>query len=783
MKRPKRLLGIIAALAVMTSTIAPVYANQVDPEWYSLYEEGGYEDDTEDTEDDTAEEDDPYSVEAPTAVQAPAQTPAETDTITDTVKPDDSAPEEKVTLGMSLHLDELEEDDVTKDDVDWCEWDPVTGTMTLKGQLPDTSLSSTFADQAGIDKSLIKKVYASPYGATAGAKLDYAFYGLTNLQEAYLYTLKGITGSTSAIGLFTGCSSLRYVNIYYWGNLDTASTKTLGLFAGCSSIEMLTLPKGFEFDTLTGLYNKQNSCLGWTKDDSLDIIGGDGTYAIFTTSASGTYIRRRTDWYEWDGSTLTLKGKLPLTAIGTSLADIAGIDNEAVKKAVIRSDTTASISLKSAFSDFYNLESVEHLNYLDTSDVTDMRYMFEDCRSLTKLEFGSFGTKNLQSMSYMFSYCYKLEELDIYSFDMSNVLNTADMFSYCSKLSSLCLPIGFQVTEDMKLHNIPDSGSTYTGDILGWAKYSSNTIVGGSGKYAVFTSVGGWYEFRKLQWYEWNENTHTLTLKGQLPDAGPWIGEGSESHYWNFAEMAGLYWSDYSNIEKVIIKPNTKAGTSLAHAFENFKNLTEIQGLANLDTSATEDMGYMFRGCFSLTSLDLSKFNTAKVKDMGRMFYSCFSLTSLDLSAFNTAKVKDMACMFYECESLTSLILPDSDISACDYMDHIFKGCKALPALDLSGFKNLTGTIVETFAGCDALTSLTLPAGFEITNHMCLHNRIGNDPAVSGWAKAGTNTIISTSETTEGPEYAAFTADTAGEYVLISIKWYEWDESTGTLTL
>ena len=97
MKRPKRLLGIIAALAVMTSTIAPVYANQVDPEWYSLYEEGGYEDDTEDTEDDTAEEDDPYSVEAPTAVQAPAQTPAETDTITDTVKPDDSAPEEKVT--------------------------------------------------------------------------------------------------------------------------------------------------------------------------------------------------------------------------------------------------------------------------------------------------------------------------------------------------------------------------------------------------------------------------------------------------------------------------------------------------------------------------------------------------------------------------------------------------------------------------------------------------------------------------------------------------------------
>ena len=36
----------------------------------------------------------------------------------------------------------------------------------------------------------------------------------------------------------------------------------------------------------------------------------------------------------------------------------------------------------------------------------------------------------------------------------------------------------------------------------------------------------------------------------------------------------------------------------------------------------------MFRGCSSLTSLDLSSFNTSNVTDMQYMFYSCSSLTT-----------------------------------------------------------------------------------------------------------------------------------------------------------
>ena len=47
-------------------------------------------------------------------------------------------------------------------------------------------------------------------------------------------------------------------------------------------------------------------------------------------------------------------------------------------------------------------------------------------------------------------------------------------------------------------------------------------------------------------------------------------------------------------------------------------------------------MWYMFFGCKSLTSVNLSKFNIEKVTDMSYMFYSCPKLKYVDISSFTT---------------------------------------------------------------------------------------------------------------------------------------------------
>ena len=104
--------------------------------------------------------------------------------------------------------------------------------------------------------------------------------------------------------------------------------------------------------------------------------------------------------------------------------------------------------------------------------------------------------------------------------------------------------------------------------------------------------------------------------------------------------------------------------TSIFYWFHECNNLTEIQGIGNLNTSEITNMSYMFYRCNKLTSLDLSRFNTAKVTNMVSMFAYCESLTKLDVSNFNTANVTSMDWMFTHCTSLENLDLSSFDTNA-----------------------------------------------------------------------------------------------------------------------
>ena len=94
---------------------------------------------------------------------------------------------------------------------------------------------------------------------------------------------------------------------------------------------------------------------------------------------------------------------------------------------------------------------------------------------------------------------------------------------------------------------------------------------------------------------------------------------------------------------------------------------------------------YMFDGCSSLTSLDLSSFNTQNVTNMEYMFYDCNSLISLDLSNFNTQNVDDMRGMFFNCNSLISLNLFNRKVN---YMGSLFYNCNSLEFKIINKFHN-----------------------------------------------------------------------------------------------
>ncbi|MBQ3919310.1 MAG: BspA family leucine-rich repeat surface protein, partial [Oscillospiraceae bacterium] len=294
-------------------------------------------------------------------------------------------------------------------------------------------------------------------------------------------------------------------------------------------------------------------------------------------------------------------------------------------------------------------------------------------------------------------------------------------------LTSLTLPAGFEITNNMCLHKRIGNDSA----VSGWAKAGTNTIISTSEttegpEYATFTAdTAGEYVLISVKWYEWDESTGTLTLMNQLPGCG--MGRA-------FNLLAGI---DGDKVKKVVIKPGTKAGSSLFYAFSYLKNLEKIEGLGNLDTSAAESMGYMFADCKSLKSLDLSNFNTSNVDtNMYHMFAGCTSLKSIDISNFDMSKPYSISSMFDGCTALTAVSLPVLNSDSLN-MNNIFEGCTSL-------------------------RSIRLKKGTVITEDMHLANKDASHP---GWVRAGTSAVISGTG-----KYAAFTADAAGEYIRISVS-------------
>ncbi len=85
------------------------------------------------------------------------------------------------------------------------------------------------------------------------------------------------------------------------------------------------------------------------------------------------------------------------------------------------------------------LESIEGLEYLNTSHATSLSSMFYGCEKLAHIDLSHFDTQLVTSMSSMFYKCKSLQELDVSKFKTDNVKNMWRMFKGCEKLTRLDL--------------------------------------------------------------------------------------------------------------------------------------------------------------------------------------------------------------------------------------------------------------------------------------------------------------------------------------------------------
>lgn len=237
----------------------------------------------------------------------------------------------------------------------------------------------------------------------------------------------------------------------------------------------------------------------------------------------------------------------------------------------------------------------------------------------------------------------------------------------------------------------------------------------------------------------------------------------------NVTDLNGMFRGCVSLTELDLSGSNAEKVKNMGSMFYGCVELSNLN-LSGFKTGSLTEMRYLFSSCQSLESLDLSGFNTENVTSMASMFSQCSSLRSLDLSSFNTSKVIDMNLMFFNCTNLESIDLSSFETENLQQMPHMFYSCTKLEKLDLSSFAtpNMT-SMLSAFQNCKNLKTIYVTSAF--TTDKVTEGRTAFAGCVNLPNYNPDKTGVEMAHTGEGGYLTAATA-----------SWVRWDAPTGTLS-
>ena len=235
--------------------------------------------------------------------------------------------------------------------------------------------------------------------------------------------------------------------------------------------------------------------------------------------------------------------------------------------------------------------------------VTDMSYMFNNCKYLRFVDFKNWKTDNITSMEAMFQLCdIDLKGiLNISKLNIPNLENMRAMFCKCSKLEGL--------PEINKWFSFKESNITNMSMLFNGCKNIKDIII--TKEWSLFTA--------KLE------------------------------------DMSYMF-NRCRNIRQIqkLNKLPTKSVRTMCGMFNNCKNLESIT--LSFDCTNLKDMSIMFQGCIKLTNIDIKLNNTKNLNDISGMFSGCRKLNNIkNLYLSNTESIINMVGLFKNCESLNNL--------------------------------------------------------------------------------------------------------------------------------
>ena len=340
----------------------------------------------------------------------------------------------------------------------------------------------------GTNANVTKVVFNSSFADARPTTTGSWFQNMENLQSITGMRYLNTSEVTYMAYMFFNCSGLTGIDLSHFNTSRVTTMRTM--FGSCQALESLNL-SSFNTSQVTNMEYMFSNCTnlrtvyvgnGWSTaavtyssnmfEGCTSLVGGQGTTWSSSNPKGKTYAHIDggpsnpgyfTEWKEayacytpsnttltfyYDGNRSSRTGTT--YDLNTGATD-TGWDTDGINASVTKvvfDPSFAGARPTSTYDWFYemwNLESITGMSYLNTSEVTNMGYMFPSCSKLTSLDLSSFNTSKVTDMRYMFYNCRTLTSLDVSSFNTSKVTNMCALFLNC-KLTSLDLS-GFNTSK------------------------------------------------------------------------------------------------------------------------------------------------------------------------------------------------------------------------------------------------------------------------------------------------------------------------------------------------
>ena len=482
--------------------------------------------------------------------------------------------------------------------------------------------------------------------------------------------------------MFNGCKSVTTLDVSGWklGNM-TDSTSTPYMFANCDNLTSLTIPASLSIiqkrfaafcpslTTITFLHRASDALtfteaagsdagafyvadtLATTVVTSLQAVKD---YAWATDNRTVTFedppiptLAKMDTWYTQGGTTIekstftTINIVDEYASTGSELDywDASAALDGSVMAYVSADGTTLTIAgngygkiyanqySQNAFKDFTTVTAINGANLLDTSNATNLSYMFRSDEKLVTLDVSNWNTSSCTDMSDMFYWCKALAQLDVSGWQTGNVVYMDDLFGACETLTEL--------------------------NVGSWDVSSCKNM-----NY-LFAYCDSLENFDVSNWDVSNVTTMDHMFSGTSSTAinmDAWDTSSCKNYefmFWNCGKLQELNVNHFS----------FEAGTtySLEATFACCSSLTTLN-LSNWTSPKIVNLDNTFQGCTNLASLTVNGWDTSNVTDFTCCFYKCENLEVLDLSGWGTQSATSATKMFDECVRLRQVTL-DGDFS------------------------------------------------------------------------------------------------------------------------